>query len=206
MFRDGLVSLLRARRGTRVVAAVGTGREAVLAAVKHQPHVAVADLRMPDGDGTWVNETLRERTPAVRVLVLTSAEDDRAVQAALAAGAHGYLLETAEPAVVLAAVTAVADGATALSDDVFAGSSRRLQGRGRTARPFPELTDREFEILEQLADGRSTEDIALRLGPSPKTVRNLVSSVLLTLGARDRTAAAAAAHRAGRGGSVRPDQ
>ena len=131
--------------------------------------------------------------------MLTSADDDRSITAALAAGAHGYLLKTAAPDEIAEAVTAVASGAAVVSDAVLAGMTRRLSGPapGATGRPFPQLTDREFAVLEGLAHGRGTDEIARRLGLSAKTVRNHVSNVLMKLGVADRAAAVVAAHAEG---------
>lgn len=202
MFRDGLVALLGARPGMTVVAVAGNGHDALAAAEAHRPGVAIVDLRMPGGDGLELTAALRDRVPEVRVLVLTSADDLPAVRAALAAGARGYLLKSAGPEEIVAAVTAVADGAAVLSPDVLEELSRRLQTRHRADRPLPELTDREFDVLEALTAGLSTDQTARRLSLSSKTVRNVVSAVLVKLRARDRTEAVAIAHRAGVGASA----
>lgn len=200
MFRDGLAAMLGDRPGGEVVAAVATGREAVTACVQEEPDIAVVDLGLPDGDGIWVIGELQRRCPSTRVLVLTSAEDERSVGEALRAGAHGYLLKTAAPGEIADAVTAVAGGTSVVSDDVLAAVTRRLADSPRRgSRPLPHLTDREYEVLEELAQGRGTDDIARRLGLSAKTVRNHISNVMLKLGVADRAAAVVAAQAHGVG-------
>lgn len=194
MFREGLAALIGGRPGVTQVRAVASGAEALAAAEADPPDVAVVDLRMPDGDGVWLTAALVERFPTIRVLVLTSADDDRSIAEALAAGAHGYLLKSAGPDEIAGAIAAVAAGAAVLSNDVLAFLSRKGHQR-----PLPELTDREFEVLEALAVGRTTDSIARHLGMSAKTVRNHVSNVLNKLGVQDRTAAVVVAHRHGVG-------
>ncbi len=187
MFREGLRTMLQGRPAFDVVAVVGTGTEAVAAAERTQPDVAVLDLRMPDGDGVAATGAIRRVSPATRVLLLTSFDGEREVADALSAGAHGYLLKSAAPAEIADAVVAVASGASVLSDAVLAQVARRSSAP--RSRPFPELTDREFDVLECLALGHDTEATARRLGLSAKTVRNNVSNVLVKLAVRDRAAA-----------------
>lgn len=194
MFRDGLAALLRGRAGIAQVHAVASGAAAVAAAAGDPPDVAVVDLRMPDGNGVWLTAELIEQHPAIRVLVLTSSDDDRSIAEALSAGAHGYLLKSAGPDEIAEAVAAVAAGSSVLSDEVLSSLAR-----GQRERPLPELTDREFDVLEGLAVGRSTESIARSLQMSPKTVRNHISKLLTKLGVQDRTAAVVVAHRHGIG-------
>ncbi len=197
MFREGLQTMLHGRPIFDVVAAVGTGTEAVAAAERTQPDVAVLDLRMPDGDGVAATGGILRVSPGTRVLLLTSFDGERQVADALAAGAHGYLLKSAAPAEIADAVVAVASGTSVLSDSVLAQVARR--SAAPRARPFPELTDREFDVLECLARGLDTETAARRLGLSAKTVRNNVSTLLVKLGVRDRTAAARIALQRGVG-------
>ena len=197
MFREGLRMMLAGRPAFEVVAVVGTGAEAVAAAERTRPDVAVLDLRMPDGDGVTATTGVRRGSPGTRVLVLTSFDGEREVADALAAGAHGYLLKSAAPGEIADAVLAVASGASVLSDAVLAEVARR--SAAPRSRPFPELTDREFDVLECLARGLETEATARRLGLSAKTVRNNVSNLLVKLGARDRAAAVTRAHQRGVG-------
>ena len=187
MFREGLRTMLEGRPAFDVVAVAGTGLEAVAAAERTQPDVAVLDLRMPDGDGVAATGGIRRVSPGTRVLLLTSFDGEREVADALTAGAHGYLVKSAAPSEIADAVVAVASGTSVLSDSVLAQVARR--SAAPRSRPFPELTDREFDVLECLARGLETEAAARRLGLSAKTVRNHVSNVLVKLAVRDRTAA-----------------
>jgi DNA-binding NarL/FixJ family response regulator len=187
LFREGLRALLSGRTAFEVVAVASTGAEAVAEAEKTQPDVAIVDLRMPGGDGIAATAAIRRVSPGTRILMLTSFDGDREVSHALAAGAHGYLVKSADPEEIADAVTAIATGTAVLSDHVLAGLARR--STAPRVRPLPQLTDREFDVLEALARGLDTEAIALRLGLNTKTVRNNISSILVKLQVRDRTAA-----------------
>jgi DNA-binding NarL/FixJ family response regulator len=202
LFREGLRALLAGRPTFEVVAVATTGAEAVAEAERTQPDVAVVDLRMPGGDGLSATARIREVSPGTRILMLTSFDGDREVADALAAGAHGYLVKSADPEEIAEGVTAVAAGAAVLSDAVLAALARRSSEP--RVRPLPELIDREFDVLEAMARGLDTDGIALRLGLQAKTVRNNISSILVKLHARDRTAAVLLARQHGIGGT-RPD-
>jgi DNA-binding NarL/FixJ family response regulator len=201
MFRDALRATLSLTGEFEVVAAVGTGEDAVTGAVRRTPDVVVMDLEMPGGGVVATAEILRQ-LPATRVLVLTSYDEDRLVYAALRAGAHGYVLKSATSEEIVRAVQTVAHG-----DGLFAGSvveriSRHLAtgGRASVPSPFPELTQREREILELMAQGHSNAYIADHFVLSLKTVRNHVSAVLAKLGVSTRAEAVVKAHQAGLGG------
>jgi DNA-binding NarL/FixJ family response regulator len=198
MFREGLRAWLSSRSEIEVVEAVAGGNAAVAAVQGRDIDVAVLDLAMPDGDGWAATAQIRAVAPGTRVLVLTSFDSEREVAAALDAGAHGYVLKTATPEEIVEAVLAVAAGSAVLSDAVLQTVARRGRS-GHAARPFPELTDREFDVLVAIADGLDNAQIAGRLGLSLKTVRNYVSNVLVKLMVRDRAAAAVEARRQGLG-------
>jgi DNA-binding NarL/FixJ family response regulator len=141
LFREGLRALLAGRPAFEVVAVATTGAEAVAEAERTQPDVAVVDLRMPGGDGLSATTRIRQVSPGTRILVLTSFDGDREVADALAAGAHGYLVKSADPEEIAEGVTAVAAGAAVLSDAVLAALARRSSEP--RVRPLPELTDRQ---------------------------------------------------------------
>jgi DNA-binding NarL/FixJ family response regulator len=201
MFREGLRALLDAQPTLTVLAAFPGGRAAAAAVEEHDVDVVVLDLSMPDGDGLEATRLIREGSPRTRILVLTSYDSEREITAALQAGAHGYVLKSASPEEIIDAVLAVASGSSVLSDTVLATVARRAAGPAgvRGARPFPELTDRELEVLECVAEGMDNPQIARQLGLSLKTVRNYVSNVLVKLSARDRAAAVVQAKRHGIG-------
>jgi DNA-binding NarL/FixJ family response regulator len=183
-----------------VLEVASTGREAVRAATEHRPDVAVLDITMPDGDGLWVCDQLRAAGLGVRVLILTMSDDDENVLAALRAGAYGYTLKGAGPDELVAAVHAVARGEALFGAGIAA---RMLQhfGHSAVASPFPQLTERETEVLGLLAAGRDNAGVARRLGVSPKTVRNHVSNIITKLHVSDRSGAILRARDAGLGGA-----
>lgn len=202
MYRYGLTAILDQTEGLDVVASVGDGAALVRAVAGLAPDVVVTDLSMPDLDGVTAARRLLETHPDLPILVLTMHEDDEHVFAALRAGARGYLVKGADGEGIVRAVRSVAAG-----EAVYGGSvARRIvafySGRdieSPAARAFPELTPREREVLEALADGCRNHEIARRLGMSEKTVRNHVSQVLTKLQVPDRTAAALRARDAGIG-------
>ncbi len=193
VFRDGLAGLLRTADDIEVVALGGTGAEAVELTTRLHPDVLVIDLHMPGMSGIEAIRRLSAAGQAVPVLVLTMDDADVLVVDAVRAGARGYLVKDSAPDEVLDAVRTVARG-EAVFGRALAG---RLSRWFAVAEPFPALTGRERQVLELVARGLGNAAIAERLGISPKTVRNLVSAVLVKLGVADRTAAIVRARDAG---------
>ncbi|MFT4165517.1 MAG: response regulator transcription factor [Microlunatus sp.] len=198
VFASGLRAVFDAEPDIEVLAVVGTGREAVAATLAHQPDVAVLDIAMPDGDGLSVCSELRQAGSPTRALMLTMFDDDN-VLAALRCGAFGYTLKGAGPDELVAAVRAVARGEVLFGAGI-AARMLQLFGRSVTASPFPQLTDRESEVLGLLAQGLDNAVVARRLGVSAKTVRNHISNIITKLHVSDRTAAILRARDAGLGG------
>jgi DNA-binding NarL/FixJ family response regulator len=198
VFAAGLRAVLDAEADLAVVAVAATGREAVEAASAHEPDVAVLDIQMPDGDGLWVCARLRSAGSATRVLMLTMSDEEESVFAALRAGAHGYTVKGAGPDEIVAAVRAVARGEAVFGVGVAARMLRHFS-RSASVAPFPQLTEREHEVLRLLAGGLDNAAVARRLGVSGKTVRNYVSTVVTKLQVPDRTAAILRARDAGLG-------
>lgn len=202
VYRDGVVMALASSEECEVVGQGSDGGEAVALAEELEPDVVVLDLRMPGTDGLEAIRVLGQRVPGVRVVVLTMFEDDASVRAALRAGASGYLMKGASREDILRSVIGVAQG-----DVVFAGSAGRtvqqaLAGPGGEPGDrglLPMLTDREVEVLDLVARGRSNGEIARRLFVSEKTVRNHLSHVLAKLGLSSRAEAVAAARDVGLG-------
>ncbi|GAA4407428.1 response regulator transcription factor [Fodinibacter luteus] len=197
LFRDGLRAMLDGRAAFDVVAVAGNGTDAVRLAKEHLPDVAVLDLRMPNGDGVAATTGIHHACPETRILVLSSFDDEHYVAQALAAGANGYILKAAAPDEIADAISAVASGTSVLSDTILADIA--LRTAARRGRPFPQLTEREFDVLEAMARGKNSDEIARRLGLSVKTVRNNISNILVKLGVRDRAAAVVVAHQHGVG-------
>jgi DNA-binding NarL/FixJ family response regulator len=185
---DGLRGLFAQAATTELVGEAGTGAEAVATALATTPDVVVMDIRMPDGNGIEATRRIAAELPGTAVLILTMLEEDEAVFAALRAGARGYALKGAQPAEILRAVEAVAAGHAIFGPTV----AERLTAvfAASAARPrLPELTARESDILDLMAERLSNAAIAARLGLSEKTIRNNVSSIYLKLRVLDREAA-----------------
>jgi DNA-binding NarL/FixJ family response regulator len=201
LFRGGLRSLLESVDDLEVCSEATDGEEAVELARSSSPDVVVMDLNMPGLSGIEATRRIVEATDDVHVLVITMHEDDEAVFAALRAGAHGYVLKGALQDETLRAIRAVANGEAILGPAIAA----RLQGyltSPPTADPadaFPQLTERELEVLELLAERRSNAEIAAKLFLSQKTVRNYVSGILAKLQVADRAEARLVARAAGIG-------
>ncbi len=200
VFVSGLRAVFDAEDDITVMSVAATGRDAVKAATEYQPDVAVLDLNMPDGDGLWVCGQLRAAGLATRALILTMYDDDENVLAALRAGAYGYTLKGSAPEEIVAAVRAIGRGEALFGAGIAA---QMLSHFSRTAAssPFPQLTEREHELLGLLAEGRDNATVARRLGVSSKTVRNNVSNIIAKLHVADRSGAIIRARDAGMGGS-----
>jgi DNA-binding NarL/FixJ family response regulator len=202
-FRAGLRAVLDTAPDMQVVGEASTGQEAVALAERLQPDVVLMDLNMPDLNGVEATRRIVTTSPHIGVLVVTMYEDDESVFAAMRAGARGYLLKGADQAEMLRAIRAVASGEAIFGPSI----ARRLMGlfapRPVPQAVFPELTDREREILELIAQGRGNLEIAERLVLSPKTVRNHVSNIFSKLQVADRAQAIIRARDAGLGGPSR---
>ena len=205
LFRDGLRALLKAAPAMELVGEAATGDEAVALAAELQPDVVLMDIQMPGFSGVEATRRIVQASPHIRVLVVTMFEDDRTVFAAMRAGARGFVIKGANYAEMLRAIQAVGSGEAIFSPSV----AIRLTEYFANIQPaapapiFPELSDREREILDLIAQGRSNAEISARLVLSPKTVRNHVSNVLKKLQVADRTKAAVRAREAGLVGRYR---
>jgi DNA-binding NarL/FixJ family response regulator len=201
LYRRGLRQLLETVDGVTVVGEVEDGAAAVEAAKDLQPDVVVMDLNMPGMDGVEATRRVVSASPHIGVLVVTMHDDDDSVFAAMRAGARGYLLKGADAAEIARAVQAVAGGEAIFGPSV----ARRVLDWFAAPRPaavtavFPELTEREHEVLDLIAAGRNNPDIAATLVLSPKTVRNHVSNIFTKLQVADRAEAIVRAREAGLG-------
>ncbi len=203
LFRDGLHGLLDALPDTEVVGEAATGDEAVARATVLQPDVILMDIKMPGLNGIAATREILAANPQIGILVVTMFEDDDSVFAAMRAGARGYLLKAASHEELLRAIRGVSNG-----EAIFGpGIARRLIGffAGPRAAPptapraFPELSDREDEIVRLIAQGRSNYEIADQLALSVKTVQNHVSNIFGKLQVADRAQAVIRARQAGLG-------
>jgi DNA-binding NarL/FixJ family response regulator len=198
LFRDGLRGLLESVGGLEVAAEAGTGETALRLARELQPDVILMDLNMPDLDGIEATRRIVHDSPSANVLVVTMYEDDESVFAALRAGARGYLLKGASQAETLRAIRAVANGEAIFGPGVAAMVMSYFTATRGTAPPlFPELTEREREILQLIGQGRTNEVIAEQLVLSLKTVRNHVANICGKLQVADRAQAVIRAREAG---------
>jgi DNA-binding NarL/FixJ family response regulator len=188
LFRAGVGALFDSVEDTEVVATAADGDGAVREATLARPDVVLMDLALPGTGGLEATRRIVQACPGTAVLVLTMLEDDDSVLAAMRAGASGYVVKGAGQEELLAAVRTVAAGGAVFGASVAAGLLQSLTAPP-PVNPFPELTDREAEVLSLMAEGRDNREIALTLGVSSKTVANHVSRVLAKLQARDRVEA-----------------
>ena len=207
LFREGLTALLEGADDTVVVGHAETGAEAVDILDEIESDVVLMDIMMPDMNGIEATRKIRANHPDVQVVMLTMLEDDDSLFAAMCAGARGYLLKGADKADVLRTVRAAAKGealfgpAMALRLTTF---FQYAEGKGLSVSPFPELTDREREVLDLIAAGSDNAEIASRLYISNKTVSNHISNIFAKLHLADRAHAIVAAREAGLGGRTAP--
>lgn len=200
-FRDGVRLLLDSTEDTTVVGEASDGEEAVALAAAIEPDVILMDINMPGLNGIEATRRIVGTRPQTGILMVTMYDDDESVFAAVRAGARGYVLKGANQVELLRAIRAVAGG-----DAVFGPAlASRLMAYFSAPRPsvsyqpFPELTDRERDVLTLIAQNRGNAEIADRLFLSPKTVRNYISSIFSKLQVADRAEAIARAREAGLG-------
>jgi len=199
LFRDGLTALLTDGPDTELAGTATSGTEAVDLARDTQPDVVVMDLHMPGLNGIEATRRIVADSPHIAVLVLTMFDDDDSIFAALRAGARGYLLKGADRDQIRCAIHAAANGEIIFGADLAAKMLGYFTATPAPAPVFPQLTDREREVLELVAQGRHNAAIATRLGLSQKTIRNHVSNILTKLQVADRAQAIVQARDAGLG-------
>jgi len=201
LFRDGLRALFGSLPDTAVIGEAANGAEAIAQAESLQPDVILMDIQMPGVNGIAATRQIVQTSPHIGVIVVTMFEDDDSVFAAMRAGARGYVLKGADQEEMLRAIRAVARGEALFGPGIAA----RLQSffadskRQATASAFPELTDREREVLELIAQGNDNAAIGRELSISIKTVRNHVSNIFSKLQVVDRAQAIIRAREAGLG-------
>jgi DNA-binding NarL/FixJ family response regulator len=201
LMRAGLIELLTADATIEIVGQAATGRQAIEQARRLVPDVVLMDVRMPDLDGIAATRELARAAPQVRVLILTTFEQDDYIFGALRAGASGFLVKRTRPEELIAAVHTIADGEALLSPSV----TRRVIDR-MAQQPTPELagqakletlTPREREVLELIARGLSNREIAAVIVVEESTVRTHIKRILMKLGLRDRVQAVIFAYETG---------
>ncbi|WP_261554791.1 response regulator [Frankia tisae] len=196
---EGLAALLDSVDGIEVVGEATSGEQAVALAGPASPDVVLMDVDMPGIGGIEATRRIRAAHPGVAILMLTMYGEDEFVFAALRAGARGYLLKGAQQDDVIRTIGAVAHGDAVFGSDIAERILRAFSDPAPAAAPFPELTDRERDVLGLVANGWPNSRIGRALGLTPKTVANHVSNILAKLNAPDRAAAILRARRAGLG-------
>jgi DNA-binding NarL/FixJ family response regulator len=205
LFRDGLSAIFLNVSDIEVVGEAGTGQEAVTQAETLVPDVVLMDINMPDLSGIEATQQILAACPHTGVIMLTMLEDDDSLFAAMSSGARGYILKGADKAEVLKTIRAVADGEALFGPAIAGRLTAFFQNVGGTTNqasalaPFPELTDREREILERIAQGENNQAIAQQLHISAKTVSNHISNIFNKLQVADRAQAIVKARQAGLG-------
>jgi DNA-binding NarL/FixJ family response regulator len=200
VFRFGLSSLILSIPDMEVIGEAISGETAIEQAANLQPDIILMDINMPGLNGIEATRQILEKQPDIGILVITMFDDD-SVFDAMQAGARGYILKGADPEETVRAIHSVAKGAAIFSPKI---AERLITYFGRnkdsmSSETFPELTDREREILELIAQGLTNPAIADRLVLSPKTVRNHVSNIFSKLQVSDRAQAIIKARQAGMG-------
>ncbi|HRC43818.1 MAG TPA: response regulator transcription factor [Nitrospira sp.] len=171
LMRAGLRALLKSLDLVQVVAEAGTGHEAIQLAEQHQPDIVIMDIGMPELNGLEATARLKKLNPAPRIIILSMHANEEYVKRALQTGAAGYLLKGAEPAELELAIKAVMRGETYLTSAISKQVVQNyLYPERRKTSPIQELTPRQREILQLVAEGHSSKDIALKLNLSVKTV------------------------------------
>jgi DNA-binding NarL/FixJ family response regulator len=201
LFRDGLRALLLTAPDLELAGEATTGDEAIALAAQLQPDVILMDIQMPGTNGIDATRQVTQMSPHVGILVVTMFADDQSVFAAMRAGARGYILKGANHSEMLRAIRAVGSGEAIFSPAIAVRLMEFFANIRPVAVPqvFPELSDREREILDLIAQGYKNAEIADRLVLSPKTVRNHVTNILSKLQVADRAQAIIRARQAGLG-------
>jgi DNA-binding NarL/FixJ family response regulator len=199
LFRDGLAALMAGLPEITVVDTTDTTEGLADLAGRCAPDLAIVDLSLADGSALGTLEQLHRIAPACRILVLTSSDDDASVFTALRSGIHGYLLKSSAPEEIVRAVLAVTTGDGVYDGAVVERITRHMATGGHASSPgvFPQLSQRERDVLALMARGMSNAEIADHYVLSLKTVRNHVSNVLTKLGVASRAEAIVAAREAG---------
>lgn len=204
LFREGLRAILGAQADIEIVGEASNGAQAVQLAASQLPDIILMDIQMPELNGIAATEKILDANPHIGIIVLTMLEDDDSVFAAMRAGARGYVLKGADKAEMLRAIHAVANGEALFGPAIakrMVNFFQDMRGIKNLAPPraFPELTEREIEVLDLIARGDNNAEIAEKLSVSPKTVSNHISNIFSKLQVADRAQAIVRARQAGLG-------
>lgn len=200
-FRNGVRVLLETVAGFEVVAETSNGEETVKAALEHKPDLILMDLQMPDMNGIETTRRIVRELPAIGIIIVTMFEDTDSVISAMRAGARGYILKDADEDELIRSIRAVASGEALFGPAIAKRLMNYITDVSPVANPqaFPELTEREREVLMQIAKNKTNQEISEVLGLTLKTVRNHVSTILSKLQVLDRREAMSRARAVGLG-------
>ena len=188
--RRGLRELLESNEDLKVVVEAGNMTDAIASIDPNEIDVAVLDVRLPDGSGIEVCRELRDVRPELACLMLTSFADDEAMDAAVIAGARGYVLKDVRGGDLVSSIRRVADGETLINPDIVERVRERVRRRAMEDARIESLSPQEHRILELLSEGMTNREIAAQMFLAEKTVKNYVSNLLAKLGFQRRTEAA----------------
>ena len=192
IFRQGLASLLSLEEDLEIVGEANHGQEAIALTAKYQPDVILMDVRMPICDGVEATREIHQRYPWIKILVLTTFDEDEYICTSLQAGALGYLLKNTPAPQLASAIRTVYQGHSQLgptiAQKVFSQIHTQVEKKDNSCKGL--LSSRELEILQLIAQGRKNREISQELHLSEGTVKNYVTQILAQLGLRDRTQAA----------------
>jgi len=189
LLREGIATLIRSQSDMVLVSEASTGREAIQQFQKHQPDVTLMDLRLPDMNGIDVIIAIRTEFPNARIIMLTTFEGDVEIQRALEAGARGYMLKSMPPKELLEVIRQVHAGKKRIPPEIAAQIAEHISDE--------DLTEREVEVLREIAGGNRNRDIAEKLFITEETVKVHIKHIMEKLGASDRTQAVAIGVRRG---------
>lgn len=192
MLRQGIQVILEQDSEIQICGLASNGKEAFELCAEHKPDVVLMDMRMPDFDGAYGTKKIKEAYPDVRVLVLTTFDDDETVAEAMESGADGYILKEMDNVKIIQSVKAVSSGINVFGPNVYSGIQKKItespkQNQGANAAAVSELSPRELEIMVLVAEGLDNKNIAAKLFLAEGTVRNNISRMLDKLGLKDRT-------------------
>jgi DNA-binding NarL/FixJ family response regulator len=203
LFREGVKALLSVTEDIEIIGEAGDGNTVLEKCKALQPDIILMDINMPGIDGIQATQQILAKHPKIGIIMLTMLEDDASVFAAMRAGARGYLLKGADSSEMLSVIRAVAEGQALFGpaiakrlmnyfSELGARSASSLQDS-----PFPELTERELEVLRLISQGHNNQEISHKLVLSPKTVRNHITNIFSKLQVADRAQAIVRARQAG---------
>lgn len=198
LFRDGVRALLQSIPDFQVVGEAATGEQVIKQASASQPDVILMDLQMPGVKGIEATRRIVQTSPHIGILVVTMFQDDDSVFAAMRAGARGYILKGADQDEMVRAIRAAANGEALFAPEIAKRLMSFFAGY-KSPEIFPELTEREREVLQLIAQGHNNAEIAEKLVIAPKTVRNHISNIFSKLQVADRAQAIMKARDAGLG-------